>query len=344
MHRVVQFRRAARQERVTRLGRAANFAHACAKTPQRVPVHLPHDILRIIFQLVPVSQRRSSLQQNLKTNDDELTFALISSLPRKHVNKVLQELCYNNCVTSAAKLVNITGVPRRDILGFAGTILHRACKNGHTDVIQFLFDMGAGLKHIRGPLNASLGQACEMGHVDAINLLLLKGLTKEDVLQSKGIVAACKWGHINVLDCLRKFGLSITEMGTQETLHAASRYGGYGVICYFIKWGITSEELRKNDNALLYDLVHWEKISGHNPEFTDTIRLLFGVGGLTAEDARAHDHLLYNCAKVYDPSMVEFVTEKAEYTWTELDRIDAGLCASPYESMCEGDTPWWSTI
>ncbi|XP_041467272.1 putative ankyrin repeat protein RF_0381 [Lytechinus variegatus] len=143
------------------------------------------------------------------------------------------------------------------------TALHRAAKNGHTDVIEYLICKGAEVNKEDNYGFTALHRAANNGHIDVIKYLISEGAEFNKV-DNDGLTAlhhAANNGHIDVIKYLISGGAEVNKVDNDglTALHRAVWNGHIDVIKYLFSEGA---EVNKEDNDGLTALHHAANI-GH---------------------------------------------------------------------------------
>ena len=91
------------------------------------------------------------------------------------------------------------------------TALHKACCNGHSDIVEVLLDRGADIEEITSCSTTPLKMACIKGHTSITKLLLDHG-AEVNAVNASGFTAlhnACERGHIECVEKLLVSGADV---------------------------------------------------------------------------------------------------------------------------------------
>ncbi|VDI56057.1 26S proteasome non-ATPase regulatory subunit 10 [Mytilus galloprovincialis] len=97
------------------------------------------------------------------------------------------------------------------------TVLHAACYNGHTEVVNLLIDVGMNINDPSNHGSSALVLACKGGHYDTVKYLLalnikpLKSGVETTIKNDGGRSALHKNGHIEVVKSLIAFGINLND-------------------------------------------------------------------------------------------------------------------------------------
>lgn len=104
----------------------------------------------------------------------------------------------------------------RDAQGASG--LHRAAREGHTEMLQVLLERGLGANSVDQKMVTALHEACSNGRLDCAKILLGRGAGTDrhkanSSLQTGGFTplhCACSHGHLELAELLIEHGASVT--------------------------------------------------------------------------------------------------------------------------------------
>ena len=129
---------------------------------------------------------------------------------------------------------------------FAGeTPLHRACYNGHLDVVRVLLEAGADLHATDNGGRTPLHRACDNGHLDVVRVLFEAGadLHATDDGGRTPLHLACDNGHFDVVRVLFEAGadLHATDNCGRTPLHHACDDGQFDVVRFLLDAGALAD-------------------------------------------------------------------------------------------------------
>ncbi|KAL3321260.1 hypothetical protein Ciccas_000058 [Cichlidogyrus casuarinus] len=132
-----------------------------------------------------------------KTETDDTPLHLACEKGKEAVAKLLME-----SLPSMANIINEDG----------NTPLHKAAKNGHTNCVEILLDLGADVHRRNLDKMSALDCAAAEGHLKTIKLLVRNGaeINNQEVTKNTPIHHACKNGRPAVVELLLKYNADPT--------------------------------------------------------------------------------------------------------------------------------------
>ncbi|KAJ3526330.1 hypothetical protein NMY22_g10206 [Coprinellus aureogranulatus] len=121
--------------------------------------------------------------------------------------------------------------------------LHKACREGHENVVSLLLKYGANL-YIQNSIEwTPLYDACRNGHAKCVQLLLEAGanIKAQDRIGNTALHIACHNGRVDCAKLLLEHGAdtSIKDQFSQTAFQVASRFNHTEVVELFLSYGVT---------------------------------------------------------------------------------------------------------
>ncbi|KAJ5774047.1 hypothetical protein N7457_008943 [Penicillium paradoxum] len=204
------------------------------------------------------------------------------------------------------------------------TPLHAACRQGHTDVVRYLLDIGAEIASPKGA-SAPLVSAAEHGHFGIVKLLLERGADPDkDIWGSTALSYAAKNGHVEIVELLLNHGADLdSEMDrNRNVLYHIAQNGQLQVLNLLLARGadIYPKEVARKLPSLALLMTSGSRLLGRHKQkaFGDVFRTFIDLEDEIIDEDKT--------------SKASFLYLAANYGWEDLVRrilargFLAGVC------------------
>jgi ankyrin repeat protein len=173
------------------------------------------------------------------------------------------------------------------------TLLHKAAKNGHTEVVTLLLDRGADINAINCDGSTPLHKAASNGHTEVVRLLLDKGadINAPSRDGSTPLHYAASDGHTEVVTLLLDRGADINAIAEEGAdavegdtpLHKAAKNGHTEVVTLLLDRGADINAINCDGSTPL----HYAASDGHTEVVTLLLDRGADINAITEEGADA---------------------------------------------------------
>jgi ankyrin repeat protein len=177
--------------------------------------------LSIALQEIPPGDGQFTITRWL-VDDGHIAPEIVRSINKLGYNELVKA-CKNGHTNIVVWLFKNLGMSVEDVRANCCTALVEACKNGHTNIVVWLFkNLGMSVEDVRANGYTALVEACKNGHINIVVWLFKNlGMSVMDVRAygCTALVEACKNGHINIVDWLvTTFEITCDDLADQHML------------------------------------------------------------------------------------------------------------------------------
>ena len=170
----------------------------------------------------------------------------------------------------------------------------QAAKNGHLDIVKYLYDHGADVNLRTSQDDSALQVATKNNHPRVVKFLLKHGAMVKPNECKQLLITAAQSGGASLLDIVMKMSkIPLNTLGVEALTNAINSHNA-GAVRYFLEHGVPITSLRADSIQPLM----------HDFEDIETMKVLVELNFIKAFDSQKSPLIVYcvkyNCPKIFE--------------------------------------------